>query len=109
MRLFISKKRLIKTMAEQLAYLQIESDWWYYVCNGDQSRNREMSAFQLDMVTDLRAICSSLDIAQEVYSEAYKIYDFRNSGKKDFIPDVNLIEKLHREFCNPMKKRRQSF
>ena len=37
---------------------------------------------------------------------AYKIYDFRNSGKKGFVPDVNLIKKLNKEFCEPMKKKR---
>lgn len=31
MRLFITKKKLIKKLSEELAYLQIRADWWYYV------------------------------------------------------------------------------
>lgn len=41
-----------------------------------------------------------------IYEKAYKIYDFRNSGKKGFVPDVDLIKKLNKEFCEPMKKKR---
>ena len=44
-----------------------------------------------------------------IIKEAYKIYDFRNSGKKDFVPDIELIKRLDREFCEPMKKRRPVF
>lgn len=47
-----------------------------------------MSSMQLDSVTELRCICNDLGILNKVYDEAYKIYDFRNSGKKDFVPDV---------------------
>ena len=52
---------------------------------------------------------NSFNILSQVYEEAYKIYDFRNSGKKDFVPDIELIKKLDREFCEPMKKRRPVF
>ena len=46
---------------------------------------------------------------QQINDNTYKIYDFRNSGKKDFVPDIELIKKLDREFCEPMKKRRPVF
>lgn len=36
LRLFISKKKLIKKFAEELAYLQIRADWWFYVVSGDK-------------------------------------------------------------------------
>ena len=51
------------------------------------------------------------DIAKaiDVYDEAYKIYDFRNSGKKDYSPNVALIKKLDKEFCHPRKKKRPIF
>jgi hypothetical protein len=112
MRFFITKKKLIKKLAEELAYLQIRADWWYY-CFPSESADKEnnitkqdMSSSQLDLVTEVKAIAMELGVCTEVYEEAYKIYDFRNSGKKDFVPDIELIRKLDREFCEPRKKRR---
>ena len=118
--LFIRKKKLIKTLAEELAYLQINADWWYYCFGGGSNPDkvldentgttvRDMSSSDLDLVTEVRAIAKELGILPQVYEEAYKIYDFRNSGKKDFVADTELIEKLHREFCEPRKKRRPLF
>lgn len=113
MRLFIAKKKLIKKLAEELAYLQIRADWWYY-CFPDEKvdediTKQDMSSKELDAVTELRCICNDLGILREVYDEAYKIYDFRNSGKKEFVPDIALIEKLDKEFCRPRKKKRPIF
>lgn len=106
MRLFILKKKLIKRFAEELAYLQIRADWWYYALDMKDEEKQNASSMQLDAVIELRCICHDLGILNEVYDEAYKIYDFRNSGKKDFIPDVELIKQLNRNFCEPRKKRR---
>lgn len=106
MRFFITKKKLIKKFAEELAYLQIRADWWYYVASGDKEENRNMSNNQLEDVTELRCICNNLGILKEVYDEAYKIYDFRNSGKKNFVADIELIKQLDRDFCEPRKKHR---
>lgn len=112
MKLFITKKKLIKKLAEELVYLQIRADWWYYCFPSeivDEKENitrQDMSSLNLEGVTELRYICHDLGIIKEVYDEAYKIYDFRNSGKKDFEPDSELIKKLHREFCEPKKKKR---
>ncbi len=106
MRLFITKKKLIKKFAEELAYLQIRADWWYYVSNMKDKEKQKMSSMELDAVTELRCICHDLGILKEVYEEAYKIYDFRNSGKKDFVPNVELIKQLNRDFCELRKKHR---
>lgn len=106
MRLFITKRKLVKKFAEELAYLQIRADWWYYVSNCKDEEKQDMSSHMLDGVTELRCICHELGILKEVYNKAYEIYDFRNSGKKDFVPDVELIKKLDREFCEPRKKSR---
>lgn len=106
MKLFITKKKLIQKMAEELAYLQIRADWWYYVSNTKDEEKQNMSNMQLDAVTELRCICHDLGILKEVYTEAYKIYDFRNSGKKNFVPDIELIKKLDVVFCEPRKKHR---
>ena len=103
-----------------MAYLQINADWWYYCfCGGSDPdmiidkdtgiTPRDMSSSNLDLVTEVRAIAKELGIFKQVYEEAYKIYDFRNSGKEDFVADKKLIEKLKREFCEPRKRRRPLF
>lgn len=97
---------MIKKFAEELAYLQIRADWWYYVSNSNDEEKQKMSNMQLEGVTELRCICNDLEILKEVYEEAYKIYDFRNSGKKNFVADIELIKRLDREFCEPRKKKR---
>lgn len=117
MRFFVTKKKLIKTLAEEAAYLQLEADWWYYCFAGGKEPNyvvdkdagttvQDMSSRQLELVTEVKAIAMELGIWSEVYKEAIKIYDFRNSGKKDFVPDIELIKKLDREFCEPRKNQR---
>lgn len=107
MRLFITKKKLIKKLSEELAYLQIRADWWYYVSSSRDKQ--EMSSNQLEYVHEIRCIAHELGIVKEVYEEAYKIYDFRNSGKKDFVPDIELIKRLDVEFCEPRRKHRPVF
>ena len=90
--------------------MQIRADWWYYYFPNEKvdenTTKQDMSSMELDGVTELRCICSDLGILNEVYDEAYKIYNFRNSGKKDYVPDVGLIKQLNRDFCEPRKKRR---
>ena len=116
MKLFITKKKLVKKLAEEVAYLQINADWWYYCFAGgkepdyvvDKDSNitiQDMSSGNLELVTEVKAIAIELGIWSEVYKEAIKIYDFRNSGKKDYVADVELIKKLHSEFCEPKKKK----
>lgn len=104
MRLFITKRKLIRKLSEELAYLQIRADWWYYVSHNKEKQ--DMSNMMLEAITELRCICNEFGIMKEVYKEAYKIYDFRNSGKKDFVADIELIKRLDIEFCEPRKKRR---
>lgn len=106
MKLFITRKKLIRKLAGELAYLQIRADWWYYVSSAKDKERQNMSSCMLDDVTELRCICHELGILKEVYVEAYKIYDFRNSGKKTFVPNLELIKKLDVEFCEPRKKKR---
>ena len=118
MRFFITKKKLIKTLAEELAYLQINADWWYYCFCDDVDKvldketgttPRDMSSRNLDLVTEVRAIASRFGILTDVYKEAYKIYDFRNSGKEDFVANIDIIKELKSEFVDPMKKKRPVF
>lgn len=106
MRLFITKKKLIKELAEEMAYLQIRADWWYYVSKLSEVTREEMSSNAIEEYDEVRRICYRLGILRETYNEALKIYDFRNSGNKDYKPNIELIKKLDKEFCEPYKKKR---
>ena len=83
-----SKKRIINVFALYLAKKQKKADYFYYI-----EQDEEMSDFTLSSLSSVRDIINILGIGEEVYSEAYKIYDFRNSGKKDFVPDLEELKK----------------
>ena len=55
-------------------------------------KDKDMSNFELDKVTPLKYLSNKLGITKKVYEEAYKIYDFRNSGKKGFEPNLEEIK-----------------
>ena len=76
---FITKKRLVKEFASEIADKQKWADIWYYERN-----NQDHSSWLLEQVDVLKFLASRLGICREVYEEAYKIYDFRNSGKKGY-------------------------
>lgn len=75
------------------------------MASGDKEENQNMSNSQLECVTELRCICNDLGILNKVYDEAYKIYNFRNSEKKNHVADVELIKRLDRDFCEPRRKK----
>lgn len=105
----INRASLIKKLATDLAYLQINADWWFYCyhspSNVEDERQR-MSSHSLDLVTEIREIANYFKIVDDVYDEAYEIYDFRNSGKKDFKPDIKYIQHMHDTFCAEIKRTR---
>ena len=74
--------------AEELASKQRKADLWFYNMN-----NKEMSDYILIGAETLKNLAIKLDICQEVYNEAYKIYDFRNSGKRGYTLKDGKIRK----------------
>lgn len=104
MRFFLSKKKLISQFAQELAFLQIRADWWHYIST--EPTHLDSVANRLDQISELRFLCQELNILSEVYEEAYKIYDFRDSGKSYFNCDKELVIKLNKEFCKPIMDRR---
>ena len=95
---FIEKKELIEKFAKEMARLQKKADKYYYIDN-----NKEMADYVLIYATELKEFASKLGICEEMYQEAYKIYDFRNSGKEDVIPDETNLEELRKWFDTPME------
>lgn len=53
-----------------------------------------MADFVLNYAIEIKDFASKLGICDEMYQEAYKIYDFRNSGKKDYKPSKETLEML---------------
>lgn len=95
---FIEKKELIEKFAKEMARSQKKADKYYYIDN-----NKEMADYVLIYATELKEFASKLGICEEMYQEAYKIYDFRNSGKEDVIPDEKKLEELRKWFDTPME------
>lgn len=87
---FISKKRLIKEFAQEIAYMYMKADKYKYVHNDE-----EMRLYVLSKLTAVLVIANRLCITtHSVYDEAYKIYDFRNSGIKGYVPDLDKLKDI---------------
>lgn len=85
-----SKRRLTKIFAEKIAQLECDADYWYYISKDDDYHN--MSSFCLDQILPLQSLIRRLGLNEKkVYKEAYKLYDFRNSGKEGYVPDKRKI------------------
>jgi hypothetical protein len=76
-----TRKRIIKEFAKQIANLQKRADEVYYKDNPPKENENDHASWLLDQVIPLQKMCRELGISNKVYEEAYKIYDFRNSGK----------------------------
>ena len=87
MKIIIFRKTIIKVIAKDIAEYQRKADYFYYI-----KKDKDMSNFELDKVTPLKYLSNKLGITKKVYEEAYKIYDFRNSGKKGFEPNLEEIK-----------------
>ena len=93
---FIDKKELIQKFAKEMARLQKKSDKYFYI-----DHDTEMSSYVQICASELKDFASKLGICNEMYEEAYGIYDFRNSGKKDYIPNEEQIEELKKWYDTP--------
>ena len=87
MKILVFRKTIVKAIAKEIAEYQRKADYFYYI-----RKDQEMSSFELEKVTTLKYLSNKLGITKQVYEEAYKIYDFRNSGKKGFKPNLEEIK-----------------
>lgn len=84
---FIDKKELIQELGKEMARLQKKADKYYYVDN-----NKKMADYVLTYATELKEFASKLGICEEMYQEAYKLYDFRNAGCNGYMTQKQLEE-----------------
>lgn len=84
MKFIVTRRRMIKEFAKQIASLQKRADEVYYRDNPPKENENDHASWLLDQVIPLQKMCKGLGIERQVYQEAYKIYDFRNSGKDGY-------------------------
>lgn len=89
MNILIRRKTIIKEFAKELARLQKRADEWFYLKN-----DQKQADWILTKVEGIRGLSINFGICEEVYREAYKIYDFRNSGKPGYTLKDGVIVPL---------------
>jgi len=81
------------------------------VSSNDISRRRDLipmpvreeflsDPLKLEKIDELKEFSSKLGICEEMYKEAYTIYDFRKAGRKDYMTEERLLE-LKRWYDTP--------
>lgn len=93
MNILTMRKALISEFSKELAELQRKADVWFY-----ERDNQEMADHLLIKAEAIKSLADRLGICKEVYQEAYKIYDFRNSGRKGYTLACGQIVALSGEF-----------
>lgn len=98
MKIITTRKTIIKEFAAKLADIHRRADHEYYkpfLNNYTPEPNKnEHAAWLLDQRIPINDMCNKLGITKQVYEEAYKIYDFRNSGKKGYKLKEGKIQKV---------------
>lgn len=75
---------MINEIAESIASLQKRADEIYYRDNPPKKNDNDSASWLLDQVLPLANLSVKLGICNKVYQKAYKIYDFRNSGRTGY-------------------------
>lgn len=91
----IDKEELVEKFAKEMARLQKKADKYCYV-----DKNKEMTDYVMAKIDELKEFSSKLGICEEMYKEAYTIYDFRKAGRKDYMTEERLLE-LKRWYDTP--------
>ena len=86
---FIEKDALVREFAEEMARLQKKCDKYYYIDN-----DMDLCDYIQAQINFLKDFLIRLGICEEVYKQAYTIYDFRDSGKSDFVPSKEQLEEM---------------
>ena len=84
MKILVRRKTIIREFAAKIAAIQKRADEHYYRDNPPKVNKNDHASWLLDQTIPLNDMCKKLGILKKVYEEAYKIYDFRNSGKTGY-------------------------
>ena len=80
----ITREFVVDEFAEKIADLQKRADEEYYKDNLPKAGKNEGYSWLMDQVFALKQMAVKLGICKDVYTKAYTIYDFRNSGKDGY-------------------------
>ena len=87
----MDRQEVINIFAQEMAKTQKKADKFYY-----KQDNKDMAAYCTDHALVIKNLAIKLGICEEVYQEAYKIYDFRNSGKTGYtLKDGKIIKEAN--------------
>ena len=86
---FIEKDELVSKFAKEMARLQKKCDKFYYIDN-----DIDLCDYIQAQIDFLKSFLIRLGICEEVYKQAYIIYDFRDSGKEDYVPSEEKLKEL---------------
>lgn len=85
---------ILMPFAEIIAEVQQRADLIFYADNPTRDFNNDLSGITLNELIPIRRIIDKLGLCQLVYREAYKIYDFRNSGRDGYTLKGGVIQKI---------------
>lgn len=85
---------IIMPFSKIVAEIQDRADSVYYYDDPPKAYHNDLSAEILNELIPIRRICEKLNILKIVYDEAYKIYDFRNSGRSGYTRKDGKIVKI---------------
>jgi hypothetical protein len=84
---------VFKVFGKVIANVQQRADIVYYADKPPRECENERSGAILNELIPIIRICEKINIKQASYNEAYKIYDFSNSGKKGYaLVDGKIIK-----------------
>ena len=93
MKILVTRRYLVKEIAGQIAHLQKRADEVYYRDNPPKEHENNHASWLLDQVIPLRDLSKKLGISKQVCEKAYKIYDFRNSGRDGYtLKDERIVK-----------------
>lgn len=97
LRFITTRKRIIREIAENIADIQRRADVEYYKPHlknyKPEANENDHASWLLDKVFPLRDLAEKLGIRKEVYEEAYKIYDFHDSGRAGYtLKDGKIVK-----------------
>lgn len=88
---FVERDEIVRRFAEEMARLQAKCDKYYYI-----DKDMELCNYIQAKIDFLKDFSIKLEICAEMYEKAYQIYDFRNSGKSDYVPSEEQLEKMRK-------------
>ena len=88
-------------LAREMAYLYLNADYWFYIMNDKSCYN-----MNVDAAVELKHVIIALGLnLKGIIKTAKEIYDWVRADGRDV--DLTEIKEKHRNFCDPITKKRK--